>query len=170
VIPSERPARLSPRLSSILVGVLFLFPSFLFAANAPVQPIAFSHRIHTGEYKIPCQYCHVYTDRSPVAGVPSVRLCMGCHQITAAQKPEIVKLKGYWDRGEPVPWIRVHILPGYVHFSHQPHILRGLICQECHGPVQTMVRLRQVAPLTMRWCVDCHEKNGADRDCLVCHH
>ncbi len=165
-----RTAHLFPCLCSVLVGVLFLFPPTSFGANAPVQPIPFSHKIHAGEFQIPCQYCHIYADRSPVAGVPSVRLCMGCHQITAAQKPEIVKLKGYWDRGEPIPWVRVHILPGYVHFTHQPHILHGLPCQECHGPVETMVRLRQVASLDMRWCVNCHEKRGADRDCLICHH
>lgn len=148
--------------------MLFPFPAR--GADAPVQPIAFSHKTHAGDYKIPCQYCHVYADRSPVAGVPSVRLCMGCHQITAAQKPEIIKLKAYWDKGEPVPWVRVHDLPGHVHFSHKPHIRKGLACQQCHGPVETMERLRQFASLNMNWCVTCHEKKSADRDCMVCHH
>lgn len=156
----------------ILAGLLFIFYLLARSAKAPtpVQPIAYSHRIHAGESKLPCLFCHRNADRSPVAGVPAVRVCMGCHQITAAQKPEILKLKGYWDKGEPVPWVRVHRLPGHVRFTHKRHVRKDIACQTCHGPIETMDRVRQWAPLSMGWCVKCHEKNGADRDCMVCHH
>jgi len=48
-------------------------------APAPKQPILFSHKIHAGDFKIDCQYCHADARRSTFAGVPSVKRCMGCH-------------------------------------------------------------------------------------------
>src|ERR1700752_3510098 len=42
------------------------------------QPIPFSHRIHAGVNKIPCQYCHEYARRSSTSGVPPVQRCVGC--------------------------------------------------------------------------------------------
>ena len=77
----------------------------------PVQPLAFSHTVHAGEFKIPCLYCHSYARRSPVAGVPSMQRCMGCHNWIQSDHPEIAKLKEYWDREEPIPWIRVYSTP-----------------------------------------------------------
>ncbi len=44
-----------------------------------VQPIPFSHRIHAGVNKIPCQYCHAYASRSSEPGIPAVARCVGCH-------------------------------------------------------------------------------------------
>ena len=56
----------------------------------------------------------------------------------------------------PVPWVRVHTLPDFVRFDHRPHVLSGVSCQSCHGPVETMERVRQEASLSMGWCVNCH--------------
>ena len=64
-------------------------------AKPSVQPIAFPHNVHVQTYKIDCQYCHADARRSEYAGLPSVERCMGCHKITAADKPEIKKLAEY---------------------------------------------------------------------------
>lgn len=138
--------------------------------EAPVQPIAFSHQVHAGDFQIPCLYCHSYARRSPVAGVPSVERCFGCHKITAVNSPEVQKVLGYWKRREPIPWVRVHKLPDFVVFTHKRHVLAGLPCQTCHGPVETMPRVRQVAPLSMGWCLECHRQQGATLECFTCHH
>jgi hypothetical protein len=101
---------------------------------------------------------------------------MGCHKIVATDRPEIVKLTAYFDRGEQVPWVKVHYLPEHVKFNHKRHVRAGLACQECHGPVQEMDRVYQFSSLKMGWCVTCHRKNldnpnfPASMDCLVCHH
>lgn len=50
----------------------------------PVQPIAFSHRLHSGEMQIPCLYCHPAAARSSLAGTPSAQICMNCHRFIAA--------------------------------------------------------------------------------------
>lgn len=94
---------------------------------------------------------------------------MGCHKLTATTRPEVIKLKGYFSRGEPIPWIRVHSLPRFVYFSHRRHVLRDIPCRSCHGEVEKMDTVRQVASLTMGWCVECHQKNRASLDCLTCH-
>jgi len=62
----------------------------------------------------------------------------------------------------PVRWVRVHSLPEHASFHHGRHVARGVACQACHGPVESMERVRQFAPLTMGWCMDCHRANAAD--------
>lgn len=153
----------------LLLGAGTAVALFTKPRSAPAQPIAFNHRVHAEQYQIPCLYCHVFATRSPVAGIPSVERCMGCHKLIATTRPEVIKLKGFWTRGEPIPWFRVHSLPRFVYFSHKRHVLRGIPCQACHGEVEKMELVRQVAPLTMGWCVECHRKEQASLDCLTCH-
>lgn len=79
----------------------------------------------------------------------------------------------------PIAWAAVHRLPDFVYFDHRPHVVAGLACQMCHGPVETMTRVRQERPLTMGWCVNCHRElggtGGPDKptapliDCSTCH-
>jgi len=179
----------------------------------PVQPIAYSHRLHAGELQIDCQYCHSGAETSRHAGIPAASVCMNCHKfITAplgavraeddlAQKenrragevvsPEIAKLYTAFGLGQdrqptaagdtqPIEWIKVHNLPDYVYFDHRAHVNVGVKCQTCHGPVETMERLRQAEDLSMGWCVNCHRdatENGvagqavnASTDCVTCHY
>lgn len=139
----------------------------------PAQPIEFSHRVHAGDNAIECLNCHAYADKSPSAGVPSVSKCVGCHErvATVRESAEIEKLFTYWEAKEPIPWIKVHDVPDFVHFTHKRHVLAGLECQQCHGPVETMDRIERVNDLLMPWCVDCHTLNETDdgRDCYTCH-
>ena len=139
-------------------------------ATSVGQPIAFSHAHHAGEYQIGCEFCHAYARRGPVAGIPSVQRCVGCHRTILSEQPEILKLLDYWENGTPIPWLRVHDLPDYVRFTHKAHLRAGLECARCHGDVTRMDIAQQVEPLTMGWCVDCHESHDASRDCLVCHY
>ena len=139
--------------------------------RTPVQPIEFSHQIHAGTNRIPCKYCHIYVERSRVAGVPSVQRCIGCHSVIKVDALEIKKLTSYWEDREPIPWVKVHNLPDYVYFPHKRHIKAGLECQMCHGDVASMKRVTRVSSLQMGWCLDYHKKrevkNG--RDCWFCH-
>ena len=144
------------------------------ATGGPVdpaaQPIDFSHAHHVAEIGIDCQFCHTYARRGPVAGIPSVQRCAGCHQTVLSEQPEIVKVLEYWDNKEPIPWVRVHDLPDHVRFSHKPHIRAGVNCADCHGDVAAMEAAVQVESLSMGWCLDCHKEREASRDCLACHY
>ncbi len=134
------------------------------------QPIDFSHRHHVTEIGIDCQMCHIYARRSPVAGIPSVEKCAGCHSQVLSDEPEVQKLLEYWENERPIPWIRVHDLPDYVRFSHKRHVLGGVDCAECHGDVGQMEIAVQVESLSMGWCVTCHDERSAEKDCLTCHY
>ncbi|MBI1940284.1 MAG: cytochrome c3 family protein [Acidobacteria bacterium] len=50
----------------------------------PVQPIAFSHRLHAGEMQISCLYCHSGSEKSRHAGIPAANICMNCHRFVTA--------------------------------------------------------------------------------------
>jgi hypothetical protein len=134
------------------------------------QPIAFSHKIHAGDNKMQCQYCHGGVRRGAAAGIPSLRLCMGCHQLVAATKPEIVKLRAAFQKNQPVQWMRVNTIGDFVYFNHYPHIAKGVPCQKCHGEIQTMSEVWPAVNLaSMAYCVDCHRINAASVDCYTCH-
>ncbi len=151
---------------------LLLIGGILFAAygrtTAPQQPIAFSHKIHAGDFKIACEYCHSYARRAAVAGIPSVQRCMGCHKITAADKPQVQKLQTHWNQKQSIQWVKVTSMPDFVFFEHWPHIRAGVKCQTCHGPIETMAETQPTA-LTMSECLTCHRKEKASIDCVTCH-
>lgn len=141
------------------------------SANRPQpQPIDFLHRVHAGDRQIACAYCHRTAETADFAGMPDTRLCMSCHRVVIPDSPEIWKLRGYWELGQSIPWSRVYRLPAHVFFSHQAHTAAGkMSCVPCHGHVESADRLGQVQPLTMGWCVDCHQKRSASTECWSCH-
>jgi uncharacterized paraquat-inducible protein A len=142
---------------------------------SPRQPIEFSHRLHAGESQIPCLYCHYAATRSPHAGIPAASVCMNCHGLLTTQTAEIQKLKESVLQQRPIRWVKVHNLPDLVHFDHGQHVRASVACQACHGPVEHMVRVQQRMPLTMGWCLSCHEARGVGErgqrtDCVRCHY
>jgi hypothetical protein len=131
--------------------------------------VTFDHKIHAGDYRIPCLDCHAFADKSPVAGVPSGRKCMGCHKFVAKDKPAIEVLAQHTQDGEPLRWPRVFALPDFIHFTHRMHVRAQVACAECHGDVAAKHLVTQDQPFTMGRCVSCHEERHASRDCLTCH-
>ena len=128
---------------------------------SPVQPILFPHPTHVQQAGMNCLYCHYSANKSPDPGLPAVGTCMGCHMVVKTQSPEIQKVAKYWNDKKPIPWVRIHRLPKYVHFPHMRHVNAGVTCQSCHGQVQKMAQVFQYASLNMGWCVTCHV-NGYD--------
>ena len=140
---------------------------------APVQPVNFPHPKHVKQLGMNCLYCHYSANRSPDPGLPAVGTCMGCHTIVQGRRAAIQGVadrdtasinqllsfaKGTPDQWKPIPWVRIHKLPEYVHFPHFRHVNAGVTCQTCHGPVPEMQRVYQYASLNMGWCVNCHVK------------
>lgn len=154
----------------ILVFCLLFLPGCDRPDARPRQPIAFSHAIHAGQYKMNCQYCHGGVRRSAAAGIPSVRLCMGCHQLVAATRPGVAKIREAFETQQPIRWMRINVLPDFVYFNHYPHVAKGISCQKCHGEVQTMAEIWPRVRLDdMAFCVGCHRENNASVDCYICH-
>jgi len=166
-----RPAATVALVAFVGIFVGYYANAMFFPGTSPAQPIDFSHRIHAGDYQIPCLYCHVQARRSISAGVPSVSKCMGCHTDVAADRPQIRLLAQYWESKEPIPWVKVHDLPDFVHFTHKRHVAAGIDCQTCHGPIETMDVVSREAPLLMGLCLNCHRDNEVEHgtDCWTCH-
>jgi cytochrome c2 len=153
----------------------------------PTQPIYYSHKVHAGINQINCLYCHGGAWESKHAGIPSLNICMNCHKaINSYEKgprlydeegniidgtAEIQKLYKYagftpgpgatWDpsKGKSPQWIKIHNLPDHVYFNHSQHVNAGKVqCQTCHGNIQQMDKVKQVAELSMGWCINCHRE------------
>lgn len=174
-------------IAMLLLGLTYYAFNWLFQIGVddgyqPIQPIAFSHKIHAGDNKINCQYCHSSAKHSKTSEIPSVNVCMNCHKSISEYKGilydgydkayydgEIQKIYDAvgWDKEnnkykenfvqKPIQWIRIHNLPDFAYFNHAQHVTAGKVdCQQCHGKVEEMHEVKQFAPLTMGWCVDCH--------------
>jgi len=157
---------------------------------APIQSIHYSHKIHAGANQIECKYCHSSARVSKHSGIPSLNVCMNCHEYIAEYNGEEDLENGYtrdfytneikklysavgWDEEnqvytgntKPVKWVRIHNLPDFVYFNHAQHAQVAKIeCQTCHGPVEEMEIMYQYSPLTMGWCIDCHRESNVDKD------
>lgn len=133
---------------------------------APEQPIAFSHKLHAGEYEINCAYCHTGVYKGKQAGIPSANICMNCHNAIKRESPEIQKIYTALEKDQPIEWVRVHNLPDLAYFNHAQHTnVANLDCINCHGEIPQMEVVQQVKSLTMGWCIDCHREtnvNGKD--------
>lgn len=151
----------------------------------PTQPIYFSHKVHAGINQINCLYCHGGAWESKSAAIPSLNICMNCHKAISSYEKgpklydeeknvidgtaEISKLYKYagftpgpgavWDpaKAKSPEWIKIHNLPDHVYFNHAQHVRVGNVqCQTCHGNIQEMDKVKQVAELSMGWCINCH--------------
>ncbi len=133
----------------------------------PKQPIAFSHKVHAGQYEIECIYCHTGAAKGRSANIPSPNICMNCHtQIrngTITGETEIAKIVAAVENNKPIEWVRIHNLPDLAYFNHSQHVnVAGVECQTCHGPIEEMDVVRQYSLLTMGWCIDCHRKTDVN--------
>lgn len=120
------------------------------------QPMWFDHRHHVTGFGIDCRYCHFAVERSPTAGLPATEVCVPCHEPVWLESPYFEPVRRSLETGMPLAWQRAHDLPDFVFFDHSIHVNKGVGCESCHGRVDRMARVRQVAPLTMAWCLDCH--------------
>ena len=138
-------------------GVWYFFsPQFTDVGYEPIQPVPFSHKLHVGRLQIDCRYCHAQVEVSAVATVPPTQTCLNCHRVVARESALLEPIRVSFEKSRPMRWVRVHQLPQYAYFSHVAHISAGVGCSTCHGNVAEMDLIRQVAPLSMGWCLDCH--------------
>lgn len=156
---------LRPALAVGLVGIpLYLVLLIAYGTHGkttavgyePKQPIPYSHALHAGQLGIDCRYCHSTVEKAAMAALPPTQVCMNCHLKIKATSEKLAPLRASFESGMPVHWIKVHDLPDYVYFNHGAHVSQGVGCATCHGRIDKMEVVRQVAPLTMGWCLDCH--------------
>ena len=131
-------------------------PKVIMTGYTPVQPVPYSHKLHAGDLGMDCYYCHFTANKSAYAAVPPTETCMNCHVRVKPQSPRLQKVRDSYASGQPIEWVRVHRVPDFVYFNHQAHVTAGVSCVSCHGRVDQMIEIKQVEPLNMGFCLDCH--------------
>ena len=126
------------------------------------QPVPFSHKLHAGGLGLDCRHCHTSVEDAPFAGIPSTKTCMTCHSQIFTDSEVLAPVRASFAEDRSLTWTRVHDLPDFVHFDHSIHVRKGIGCVTCHGRVNEMPVVRQVATLQMVWCLDCHRHPGRD--------
>lgn len=122
----------------------------------PKQPVPYSHRLHAGELGLDCRYCHANVEKSAVAMVPPTQTCMNCHSLVRTDSAKLALIRDSWKTGKAMEWVKVHKLPEHAYFNHSAHVGAGVGCVSCHGRIDQMEVVRQVKPLSMGWCLECH--------------
>lgn len=146
-------------LNSLVFGVWYFFsPEYTHVGYAPEQPVPFSHQVHAGQLGLDCQYCHNQVTESRYANIPATQTCMNCHNQIQTDSEDLAPVRESWETGEPIEWIRVHMLPDFAYFNHAAHVNVGVGCESCHGRVDRMDVVHQAEPLSMSWCLDCHRE------------
>lgn len=143
---------------------------FLNRRPEATQPIEFPHDIHIGK-EIGCETCHEGVATGPVAGLPSVKTCMICHESIATDRPRIQQITAMRDKGIDLAWQRVYGFSSvdHVRFNHAPHVRAKVECATCHGNLAEQTVAQRSVNHTMGFCVNCHIERKASIDCLICH-
>jgi hypothetical protein len=151
----------------LAVGAYGTSPQTVNVGYSPKQPLPFSHRLHAGELKMDCRYCHHTVEMAAHAAIPATEICTKCHGAAASDgsvatasvhptSPKLLAVRESQATGEPIEWARIHDLPDFAYFDHSAHVNRGVGCVSCHGRVDKMEQVYQAKPLSMSWCLDCH--------------
>jgi hypothetical protein len=131
-------------------------PEYIDVGYRPIQPVPYSHKLHAGDLGMDCRYCHSAVERSAKANVPPTQTCMNCHKLILPESEKLLAVRESYATKIPIQWNKVHKLPDFVYFNHSAHLNAGVGCASCHGNVAEMDVVRQVKPLSMGWCLDCH--------------
>jgi hypothetical protein len=134
----------------------YLSPSYTDVGYRPIQPVAYSHKLHAGDMGMDCRYCHNTVEVANHAAIPPTQTCMNCHSQVKTDSPRLELVRESYKTGESIPWVKVHQLPDYAYFPHQNHIAAGVGCASCHGRVDQMVVVETKESLSMGWCLECH--------------
>jgi hypothetical protein len=139
-----------------VIGGIIRSPYFTNQGIEREQIVPFSHQHHVGGLGIDCRYCHTSVETSFFAGIPPTSTCMNCHAQIWTNAQLLAPVRNSFATGRPLVWSRVNRLPDFVHFNHSIHVAKGIGCVSCHGRVDKMNLMYQAMPLTMSWCLGCH--------------
>ncbi len=145
-------------IATIFLIWYYFSPEFTDVGYEPAQPVPYSHAFHVGELKLDCQYCHTNVESAAHANIPATQTCMNCHSQVLPESAKLQPIRESWALGTSVDWVNVHMLPDYARFSHAVHVTNGVGCETCHGRVDQMEVVKQVEPLSMGWCLECHRQ------------
>jgi hypothetical protein len=142
-------------LSVVAMGIV-RSPRLNMVGVARPQPVPYSHKLHVGQLKLDCRYCHTSVETSSFAGLPSTETCMNCHGQIGLKNPRLEPVRKSYEEGRSIEWTRVNDLPDYVYFDHSIHIHKGVGCITCHGQVDKLDVMVSARVWSMDTCLECH--------------
>ncbi len=160
----------------ILFAIVFALQSLTMSALAG-EDIHFNHKKHVAA-GVQCVFCHPGVLNGPIAGVPSMQKCMGCHQSVVVEskkgQADVQILTSYWEQGRALRWMKRFDQPDFVAFNHRPHIVNGVACERCHGNIGEMTMVSPAYRINMGFCLDCHRQQSLEKQqrligCATCH-
>ncbi len=149
-------------IAAVTLSAYLFSPERADTGYQPVQPVPYSHKLHAGNVGMDCRYCHFTVEKAAYAALPPTETCMNCHKTVKPQSALLEPVRESYATDKPIPWVRVHKLPDYVYFNHAAHLNAGVSCVSCHGRIDQMAEVRQVKPLSMAWCLECHRNPAAN--------
>ena len=138
----------------------------------PQQPFPFPHNTHVDKKMMCTEYCHESVAKGPIAGLPSVKTCMICHESIATDRPLIKTVADYAKRGIDISWQRVYRLRRGVARAVQPraaHPRQGGLRHLPRRHRRSRPLPQRNVDLNMGFCVECHKSRQASNECLTCH-
>lgn len=153
-------------------GIILMFQIACEAPQVINQPVAYNHYVHVNDVGMECTECHTGVENRVRATLPTIEICEDCHYEMNGETEAEAFVVAAVENSEEINWKRIYNLPDHVYFSHRRHISLGEIeCAQCHGDIQDLETppLIPQVKLTMEFCMDCHEEQKVNNDCLACH-
>ena len=111
----------------VTAGVWYYFtPKYTRVGYQPIQPVPFSHKVHSSQLGIDCRYCHNGVEQSWFSNIPAASTCMNCHSLILKDDPRLQLVRDSYQSGTPIPWVQIHKVPDYIYFNHSVHVNRGI--------------------------------------------
>jgi len=139
--------------------------------TAPKQPIAFNHAKHVSN-GVACADCHAGVQTQAKATLPSVDVCISCHQVALTNSAEEERVRTVAAAGQELNWVQLTQTAPHIFFSHRRHVaVAHLPCAECHGPMEQATKPpdRAFRVFNMATCIGCHQQHRVNADCNDCH-
>lgn len=162
----------------VAAGGFFVFfvlgvASFLGLQHAatPTQPIVFNHAKHVSN-GVACTDCHAGVQSQAKATLPSIDICIGCHQVALTSSAEEERIRTAAAAGQELKWVQLTQTAPHVFFSHRRHVaVAHLPCAECHGAMEQATKPpeRPFRVFNMSACIGCHQQHRVNADCNDCH-
>ncbi len=125
------------------------------------------HKVHNKGGTGNCETCHTTVYESSLAGMPSEKICIFCHEKTRhGQSVKGLYNKDKWSANYKIAMAKYE----EIKISHKQHmVVKEMACKDCHGNIADSVEVtKEHAPL-METCFKCHEEWIGPMQCGKCH-
>ncbi len=128
---------------------------------------AYVHKTHDKVGTSNCETCHTTAYKSSLAGMPSEKICIFCHEKVGKG----VLVQGLYNKDK---WTADYKIArakfDEIKISHKEHMdVKEISCKDCHGNIANSIEVTDEHVPTMESCFQCHKKWVGPKQCEKCH-